>query len=62
MTDISIDTPEVALPERKSRLWAALKKDRKAQVGIIVLALFVFVVACLRLILRQQIPMTCRLT
>ena len=42
MTDISIDTPEAALPERKSRLWAALKKDRKAQVGIIVLALFVF--------------------
>ncbi len=39
MTDAALDAP--ALPKRRSRLRATLARDRKAQMGLIVLALFV---------------------
>ncbi|MEL6265456.1 MAG: ABC transporter permease, partial [Pseudomonadota bacterium] len=44
MTDAALSpaAAEPAPPPRRSRAWAALKRDRKAQAGIVVLALFVF--------------------
>ncbi|MGF1501333.1 MAG: ABC transporter permease [Paracoccaceae bacterium] len=49
MTDTPFDATEVvpdapaepAPPPRRSRLWATLRRDRKAQAGLVVLAIFV---------------------
>ncbi|MEM8821829.1 MAG: ABC transporter permease [Pseudomonadota bacterium] len=40
MTDIISSAPETAEAPRRSRLRASLAKDRKAQVGLVVLAIF----------------------
>ncbi|MEM7497486.1 MAG: ABC transporter permease [Pseudomonadota bacterium] len=44
MTDSTLDTavPAEALPARRSRFRSSLAKDRKAQVGLVVLGLFIF--------------------